>query len=574
MSFVKNIKLGKKIVFGFLLVCVISVIIGIIGSVRLKQLDEQYSGLMDASLNRTIAMSNAIEAFEKSSVDVRDYLMSVYRERRSEYESSLLANLDSLAENIQIAISYTSDPSLLNSLTTMQDLAKEFISLRKNSVEIEKSGDHEGAIEEMYANATGVGGELRNMMKDLIEDQREVIDSNNDTQTRAINQIILQMVIIIVAGIALGVTLAVLISRSVTKPIKYVCEVSEKLAGGDLTTQLDEKMLAIKAETGDLLRSINDIKNNLSETVTLISKSSAQMNVLVDENVVALGTLNESLQETAAAAQELSAGMEETAASAAEMDATSQEIEKAIQVVATKAQEGASMAGDISQRANKLKENFTKSRNNASAIFTNIKNELIQSLEDAKTVQEINTLADAILNITSQTNLLALNAAIEAARAGEQGKGFAVVADEIRTLAENSKDTVTQIQNIAGVVVKSVNKLVEDANSLLNFMAEDVTKDYGAMLTAADEYDNDALSVNDMTNELSAISEELQASIQTIMSTITEVAKAANEGALTTEVVATKVTDITGNANDVNRNSKNTKDAAADLSRMIAKFKI
>jgi methyl-accepting chemotaxis protein len=266
--------------------------------------------------------------------------------------------------------------------------------------------------------------------------------------------------------------------------------------------------------------------------------------------------------------------MEETAASSAEMDATSQEIERAIQVVATKAQDGAVMAGEISSRANRLKGEFTTSRDNTHNIFNRIKDALGQSLNDVKSVEEINALADAILNITSQTNLLALNAAIEAARAGEQGKGFAVVAEEIRTLAENSKDTVTKIQNIASVVVRSVNKLADDANALLNFMATDVIKDYDSMLGATDTYDNDATSVNDMTNELSAISEELQASIQTIMTTISEVARAANEGAMTTEMVAAKVTEITGNASDVTRNGDETKKSADRLMESIRRFKL
>jgi methyl-accepting chemotaxis protein len=313
---------------------------------------------------------------------------------------------------------------------------------------------------------------------------------------------------------------------------------------------------------------------NTSKDITMIGKFGRHLDELLDENAAALGTLNESLQETAAAAQELSASMEETAASAAEMDATSQEIERAIQVVATKAQEGAAMAGDISERARKLKDSFIASRGNTHNVFVRIQQELGQSLEDVKAVQEINSLADAILGITSQTNLLALNAAIEAARAGEQGKGFAVVAEEIRTLAENSKDTVTQIQNIAGVVVRSVNKLAEDANTLLNFMSEDVTKDYDTMLAATDGYDQDANAVHDMTNELSAISEELQASIQTIITTISEVARAANEGALTTEMVASRVSDITGNANDVIRNSETTRTSAGGLSKMVKRFKM
>jgi methyl-accepting chemotaxis protein len=525
-------------------------------------------------MTETVYLSSAQESFEQSSVFMRDYLMSIYTDKKDEYEQTVLESLDEILKFEKQAEALMQNEAQVNILRGIITDTENFVESRKRVIEMEKAGNHEGAIETMYVNASGSGAELREKIDGYIYDQIARAKEHSDKQTAVVRAAIVEMVIIIVVGAVISILLGVVISGTVTKPIRYACDVAGYLADGDLTVSLNEKGLSAKDETGMLLRSVKSIKDNLNETVSLIHQSGVQLNALVGENAAALRTLNESLQETAAAAEELSAGMEETAASAAEMDATSQEIERAIQVVATKAQEGAAMAGDISNRANKLKENFTASRGNTQKIFSNIKGALTQSLEDVKAVQEINALADAILGITSQTNLLALNAASEAARAGEQGKGFAVVAEEIRTLAENSKDTVTQIQNIASVVVRSVNKLAEDANSLLNFMAEDVTKDYDAMLTATDDYDQDALAVNDMTNELSAISEELQASIQTIMSTISEVAKAANEGALTTEMVAAKVTDITGNANDVNRNSENTRDAANGLTNMISKFKV
>ena len=82
---------------------------------------------------------------------------------------------------------------------------------------------------------------------------------------------------------------------------------------------------------------------------------------------------------------------------------------------------------------------------------------LKESDEIGKTLDIINEIAESI-------NLLALNASIEAARAGEAGKGFAVVAQEVGHLAESTKES---LQNVNDVVTR-VQRGAVDVSTFMN----------------------------------------------------------------------------------------------------------
>lgn len=75
-------------------------------------------------------------------------------------------------------------------------------------------------------------------------------------------------------------------------------------------------------------------------------------------------------------------------------------------------------------------------------------------------IAQIDNYQQLVSEIANQTNMLALNAAVEAVRAGEQGKGFTVVATEIRKLADQSKQSAQNINNLVRDIREAIRNTV------------------------------------------------------------------------------------------------------------------
>jgi len=372
----------------------------------------------------------------------------------------------------------------------------------------------------------------------------------------------------------LGIGLTILIARGISKPIKETTKYLNVMATGDFTVDISEKILSKQDEIGSLANSLDKMQKSIRTMMKAVADESAAVSEMLATINKNMNTLNQHIEDISSTTEELSAGTEETAASTEEMNATSLEVEKAIESIASKAQEGATTANKVSIMSEEMKEKAIASKQEALNIYGKTKSNLQSAIEQAKAVEQINDLSNTILEIASQTNLLALNAAIEAARAGESGKGFAVVAEEIRKLAESSKTSVSRIQEVTKQVLSVVNALCSSSMEIVEFIDKKVLNDYEGLVQSSELYSKHSMAINDIVTEFSSTSEELLASMQNMVQAITQISTTANEEALGATNIAQKTETIVNMAENVMNLASKSNKKSEELVKLVKQFKI
>lgn len=319
--------------------------------------------------------------------------------------------------------------------------------------------------------------------------------------------------LVVVIVIMLGLRLWVI--GPVKKATKQVDELVEGIRcnKGDITKRIH---VGSRDEVGRLAIAINDLVAQMQIIIRAITEGCGQMEEKQADIISNVEKVNATADHTMQNLGIMSEGMQLVTGAIDGVQQDTGVLDHTVENMLEVAQNGRDYAADIKEKAGKMKATAVESKQGATLVMKEIDTAMTESIANSRQIHKITELTEEILGIAGTTNLLALNASIEAARAGEAGRGFAVVAEEIRKLADSSRESANNIQEISNRVVESVEELSENATRLLEFMNTRVMKDYDALEDTGSNYHEAADHVDEMMNEFGQKIDELLSVLQNV----------------------------------------------------------
>lgn len=370
--------------------------------------------------------------------------------------------------------------------------------------------------------------------------------------------------------IIISIIVLYLFSHKISQKVDVVEKSLNKICEGDLNIDLVSNS---KDEFGKMISTFDHFSHTLKDIITEINSASHNLAASSEEMSTSAVHFSENSQSQAASAEEISATIEEISANMESITHQANEqkgnmnlllnnintLSQDINSTKQKAEDTFSVTGGIADKA--------KSSEMALSGMSSRMHKIIRSSK------EMEKIINIINDISDQINLLSLNAAIEAARAGDLGKGFAVVADEISKLAEQTANSLKDIDTlihgneaeISGFKneMNNINTLLHETlgsiESINTFIKEIVAKSQNQLATNID-VGSEAKVVQEMSESISHATHQQKLAVEEIVksiSTITEITQANASG-----------------SEEMAANSAELSDMAISLQEKVSFFKI
>ncbi|SOC40983.1 methyl-accepting chemotaxis protein [Ureibacillus acetophenoni] len=421
------------------------------------------------------------------------------------------------------------------------------------------------------ANSVELNTKILDTLDQLIllqeQNSAKTIETLEDYQ----RNMLLFVTVVSLLSIVVGLLIAYFISRGIANPVKKITTGLEEIAAGNLLIQPIH--IKNKDEVGVMAATYNKMLVDLQSIVSGVRESSLQLAANAEQlSASAEESLASSQMVAVTSEQQKSLGKQqveyinlsvnslaELNDSVAQISKDNEEMLNATDGVQTLVTKGSAVVSNVANQMNMIHITFEE----ATDIMENM----------AKHSDDIQKVTSLITDISEQTNLLALNAAIEAARAGEYGKGFAVVAEEVRKLAEQSKQSASEIESMIKLIQTASSDGVKAISSGGFKVKEGIVKTTESLQV----FSNIEASVGDVITRVESVASaigEIHAKAESITNNEEQVQQLAKKAAESANETNSATEEQLATTEEITTNAQSLAELAEKLQSKVNHFKI
>ncbi|HEU4620677.1 MAG TPA: methyl-accepting chemotaxis protein [Burkholderiaceae bacterium] len=514
MSLLTNLKIGPRLVLGFLIVMTLMAIPLAASVLGLRNLDDQLRLIRNDRYAKIHLVNEAADHINLQARSTRNaLLMDAVADRNAQLEivDKTHSQLQEVYAKIEQLVKTDEGKRMYAAL---QEKRAPYIRELEAFMTTVRAGDLAAAKKQLLDKVRPLQLEYMKALDAFTEHEEKLMDS---TVTDA-DALVFRTMGIAAGALALALVVAGLIAwgttHSVTSPVNHALDMVNRVANGDLTGNLNSDK---RDELGDLTRGLGRMTESLRR--------------LIDEVRNGVEAVSGASNEIAVGNMDLSSRTEQQASSLQETASSMEQLSSTVKNNADTARQANQLAASASQVAEK-----------GGSVVDQVVNTMGEISGASKKIAEIIGVIDGI---AFQTNILALNAAVEAARAGEQGRGFAVVAGEVRNLAQRSAEAAKEIKSLISESVGRVetgSQLVGEAGQVMTEIVTSVRR------------------VTDLIGEITSATLEQSSGIEQVNQAVTQLDQTTQQNAALVEQSAAAAQSL--------------KDQAAALNQAISQFRV